>query len=229
MIMKRSLLFWCLFIATTAALAQIDSPIGSSSGLDIPFGSSSDDVNISGSSLSIPNFGLDNPEDKQGFGQFSVTDTLSIGETEKEGIKFTTDTGFLSTKSDKAPKYFTKDKEEKDEYRQNQFFGQYTSDAKFVVLRCRDHEFVDGDRVRVYINDNVLVPNVRLGSGYQDFELFLDPGMNTVEIEALNQGTSGPNTAEFIIIDDDGALLFSNEWNLATGVRAKFIINKPQR
>ena len=57
--------------------------MGSSSGLDIPFGSSSDDVNISGSSLSIPNFGLDNPDDKQGFGQFSVTDTLSIGETEK--------------------------------------------------------------------------------------------------------------------------------------------------
>ena len=218
-----------LMSAGLFAYGQIDSPTGMGSGLDIPFGSSNDDVNIGGSSLSIPNFGLDNPDDKQGFGQYNVTDTISIGETEKEGIKFTTDRGFVDTKTDKAPKYFTKDKEEKDEYRQNQFFGQYSSDAKFVVLRCRDHEFVDGDRVRVYMNGHVLVPNIRLGSGYQDFELFLDPGMNTVEIEALNQGTSGPNTAEFIIIDDDGALLFSNEWNLATGIRAKFIINKPQQ
>ena len=226
--MKTLFLAILSLLLTTVSFGQLDSQLGDSNGVDIPFGSNND-VNISNSSLAIPNFGLDNPDNKEGFGQFQLPDTLSIGESQEEGIKFTTDTGLLSTKTDNSPKYFTKDKEEKDEFRQNQFFGQYTSDAKFVVLRCRDHEFVDGDRVRVYINDHVLIPNIRLGSGYQDFELFLDPGMNTVEIEALNQGTSGPNTAEFIIIDDDGDLLFNNEWNLATGIRAKFIINKPRQ
>lgn len=226
--MKTLFLAILSLLLTTVSFGQLDSQLGDSNGVDIPFGSNNY-VNISNSSLAIPNFGLDNPDNKEGFGQFQLPDTLSIGESQEEGIKFTTDTGLLSTKTDNSPKYFTKDKEEKDEFRQNQFFGQYTSDAKFVVLRCRDHEFVDGDRVRVYINDHVLIPNIRLGSGYQDFELFLDPGMNTVEIEALNQGTSGPNTAEFIIIDDDGDLLFNNEWNLATGIRAKFIINKPRQ
>lgn len=227
--MFRNLFVIASFVFSSFAFGQLDNSSSTGNSLDIPFGSGTNSVNISNTTVTIPNFGLDNPDKVQGFGQFKVPDSLSIGETKEEGIKFTTDTGLKTMTSDKAPKYFTKDKQVKDKYFRNQFFGEYSSDAKYVVLRCRDHEFVDGDRVRVYINDNMLIPNIRLGSGYQDFELFLDPGMNIVEIEALNQGTSGPNTAEFVIIDDDGALLFSNEWNLATGIRAKFIINKPMR
>ena len=124
--LKNAFLFLIAMGATNLASAQIDSPTGDNTGLDIPFGSGSDGVNISNSTLTIPNFGLDNPDDVQGFGQFQISDTLSLGETEDEGIKFTTDTGLLTNTSDKAPKYFTKDKEEKDEFRRNQFFGQYT-------------------------------------------------------------------------------------------------------
>ena len=226
--MNRVVVLLSALLIGGSLCAQIDNNIGDSNGVSIPFGNTGDSPNtpnISNNSLAIPSNIMNNPDNRTGFGQFSMPDTLSLGVIEEKGVQFTTDNGLMTTKSDKAPKYFTKDKEVKERFRQNQFFGQYESESKFVVLRCRDHEFVDGDRVKVYINGRVYVPGVTLAAGFKEFELFLDPGTNKVEIEALNQGTSGPNTAEFIIIDG-GELLFSNEWNLATGMRASFIIFK---
>ena len=40
----------------------------------------------------------------------------------------------------------------------------------------------------------------------------------------FNQGSSGPNTAEIIVYDDQGKLVGTNKWNLATGVKATYII-----
>ena len=45
-------------------------------------------------------------------------------------------------------------------------------------------------------------------------------------ISPLNQGYSGPNTAEFKIYDDKGELISANQWNLATGFKATIIIVK---
>ena len=56
--------------------------------------------------------------------------------------------------------------------------------------------------------------------GYSRSSYNLVQGKNTVEIEALNQGESGPNTAEFIVYDDQGKIISSKEWNLLTGVKA---------
>jgi len=49
---------------------------------------------------------------------------------------------------------------------------------------------------------------------------------NKVEFEALNQGTSGPNTAEFSIFDDKGAVITSDQWDLATGFKGSIMIIK---
>ncbi len=223
----------CVFLLVAVSLngwSQIDTPTGLDNGIDIPFGTDTDSPNISNTSLTTKNFGIEDPESKTGFGQFMVKDTLAIGQTEEKGIQFTTDNGLLTRKMDAfTPKYFTKDKEVEEKYRKNQYFGEYKSEAKYIVLRCRDHEFVDGDRVKIYLNDKVILPGVLLEGSYREFELDLEPGMNTVEIEALNQGTSGPNTAELVVIDDKGVIIFQNEWNLATGVSAKFVVTRPRQ
>ena len=49
---------------------------------------------------------------------------------------------------------------------------------------------------------------------------------NKIDFVALNQGASGPNTAEVRVFDDNGKLVGSNRWNLATGVKATYIIVK---
>ena len=50
--------------------------------------------------------------------------------------------------------------------------------------------------------------------------------MNKIVIKALNQGTSGPNTAAFKVFNANGSLISSNEWNLATGAKATLVIAK---
>ena len=102
----------------------------------------------------------------------------------------------------------------------DQFLGEHRVDTKFVNIVCRDHEYADGDRVRIYINGIIVKPSLLLTNSYRRVEVDLVQGKNTVEIEALNQGESGPNTAEFIVYDDQGKIISSKEWNLLTGVKA---------
>lgn len=100
------------------------------------------------------------------------------------------------------------------------FLGDIKSNGAFVKIVCRDHEYPDGDLVRVLVNEDIIVPSMLLTSGYKGFNVTLNPGVNKIEFLALNQGDSGPNTAEFIVYDDQGNLVSSKKWNLLTGVKA---------
>ena len=49
-----------------------------------------------------------------------------------------------------------------------------------------------------------------------------------MDFVALNQGSSGPNTAAFSVFDDAGRLITSNEWNLTTGIKASIVVIKEE-
>lgn len=107
----------------------------------------------------------------------------------------------------------------------DQFLGSHNVDTKFVNIVCRDHEYPDGDRVQITINGAVIKESLLLTSNYRRVEVNLIQGKNTIDIIALNQGESGPNTAEFVVYDDKGSVVSSKEWNLLTGVKARIIFN----
>ncbi|MEP5254277.1 MAG: hypothetical protein ABJQ39_04385 [Winogradskyella arenosi] len=107
----------------------------------------------------------------------------------------------------------------------DQFLGEHRVDTKFVNIVCRDHQYPDGDRVQILINGNIVKHNLLLTGSYRRVEVNLADGRNTVDIVALNQGDSGPNTAEFVVYDDKGNVISSKEWNLLTGVKATIIFN----
>lgn len=111
-------------------------------------------------------------------------------------------------------------------FRRNQNLGDFKTKSLFVKILCRDNQFVDGDRVRIYINDMIIQENVLLEGDYKVFEFTLKNGFNKIDIEAINQGSSGPNTAEFQVFDDKGASLSVNQWNLSTGFKATIVIVK---
>lgn len=108
----------------------------------------------------------------------------------------------------------------------NQFLGEYRTTAKAVNIIYRDHQYPDGDMIRVFINKDIVVPSVVLTSGFNGLLLPLDEGINEIDFLALNQGTSGPNTAEFQILDEFGNIIAANQWNLATGVKATITVVK---
>lgn len=105
----------------------------------------------------------------------------------------------------------------------DQFLGEHRTNTKFVNIVCRDHEYPDGDRVRIYLNEDIIYPEILLTSQYRRLQIDLKEGINKIDILALNQGESGPNTAEFIVYDDKGTTVSSKEWNLLTGVKATII------
>lgn len=106
------------------------------------------------------------------------------------------------------------------------FLGDVRVNAEFANIRCRDHEFPDGDMVQVVVNDEVFIPRLVLNENYKSFNIPLKEGINTVVFIALNQGESGPNTAEFLVYDDNEVLVSSKRWNLLTGVKAKILVIK---
>mgnify|MGYP000740062939 CR=1 FL=1 len=110
----------------------------------------------------------------------------------------------------------------------NQYLGDIKSNSKFVGIVCRDHEYVDGDRVKIYANGEVAEHNILLTSSFKGINLDLKKGFNQIDFEALNQGTSGPNTAQVDVYDDKGNLIFSKKWNLSTGSKATMIITKSE-
>jgi hypothetical protein len=61
---------------------------------------------------------------------------------------------------------------------------------------------------------------------FKSISIDLVMGFNKIDFIALNQGASGPNTAEVRVFDDNGQLVGANRWNLATGVKATYIIVK---
>jgi hypothetical protein len=76
------------------------------------------------------------------------------------------------------------------------------------------------------VNGVPVVVNIVLKQRYQRFNIPLEVGINKISFVALNQGTSGPNTAAFKVYNDAGMLLSSNEWNLATGAKATLLVAK---
>lgn len=110
----------------------------------------------------------------------------------------------------------------------DQDLGSFRSDGEYITVMCRDFQHPDNDRVTIYHNDIPVVYNIVLEQGYQKFKIPLEVGINKIAFKALNQGTSGPNTAGFKVFDDSGTLISANQWELATGAKATIAISKTQ-
>ncbi|HZW76756.1 MAG TPA: hypothetical protein VFF21_00470 [Flavobacteriaceae bacterium] len=192
--------------------------------LDLPssnpvFGNTNSSGNDAGL-LNIPkseNPGFNLPKNNKG-----ISD---LGKEEEKPFSMIDDE-YKEYKSNIVPKYFSQDKEIKPEYGKDMYLGDFKTKAKSVTILYRDHEYVDGDRVRIFVNDEVVVNNVMLEADFRGFDLPLQDGFNKIEFQALNQGTSGPNTAQLQIRDEIGNILASYEWNLLTGRKATAIIVK---
>ena len=102
--------------------------------------------------------------------------------------------------------------------------GKLETSSKSIKIICRDHSYVDGDRVKLYVNEEVVRRSITLRGGYYSINVNLKEGFNRIDIEALNQGSSGPNTAEFKVLDENGILLADKEWNILTGYIATLVV-----
>ena len=141
-------------------------------------------------------------------------------------LDMTSSDGMLDHIQINTPKAFEKDKEPRPEFARDQDLGDVNTAGSFIQIKYRDHEYVDGDLIRVYVNGDVVQSRVFLNSSFSGFTLSLQPGANRIEFEAINQGSSGPNTAELHIYSEKGFIISAKEWNLLTGYRASVLVIK---
>ena len=160
----------------------------------------------------------------------SMLDENLTSENEKPGVQMLPDRELLQAGYDLVidPKVGEKEKKGSNEHFGDQYLGDLKTTAKFVGIVCRDHEYVDGDRIKIYLNGEVVEYNLLLSGSFRGVNLDLEQGFNRIEFEALNQGSSGPNTAQVVVADEKGQVIHNNRWNLSTGSKASLIIVKEE-
>ncbi|MCL5247224.1 hypothetical protein M4I21_15485 [Cellulophaga sp. 20_2_10] len=122
------------------------------------------------------------------------------------------------------PRLGFEEKKDSKSFHGDQYLGDVKTTGKFVGIVCRDHEYVDGDRVKIYADGKVIEHNLMLDGIFKGVNLTLKKGFNRIDFEALNQGTSGPNTAQVNIYDETGKVISSKKWLLSTGSKATIIV-----
>ena len=158
-------------------------------------------------------------------------DNSSLFKTPEKSIDFTGKSNLVQRKFDFKPNYSEINDRRNENYeapKGNQFFGDFTNNGGYVNVYCRDFAAIDGDRVSIFVNGVEEVRDIFLLERFRGFQINLNPGFNKIEFLALNQGESGPNTAEFQVLDDKGNVIVRNRWDLATGSKAQFVIVKDQ-
>lgn len=106
------------------------------------------------------------------------------------------------------------------------FLGEFTVYTTKLTTKCRDYSNVDGDNVRIWLNDEIVVTSVALESGFKSYDLQLKEGLNVIKIQALNVGSYFPNTGQFIFYDGNGKVITNQNWGLNSGYNAIIKVRK---
>lgn len=104
-------------------------------------------------------------------------------------------------------------------------YGSYKSKTKRIKIMCRDYDQVDGDQIRILLDD-IQVFTCTLSSNYDIFYIDLPANINIIDFQAINEGEGPPNTAQFTILDANEELIYDNRWSLLQGFRARIKITR---
>ena len=113
-----------------------------------------------------------------------------------------------------------------DYYKKDYLLATYKCSTTIAKFALKDFGEPDGDVVRIWLNDEIVINAITLENGYREIQLNLRNGQNLLVIEALNEGMVSPNTAQFSIFNDKGEIIGNNLSGLLTNVKATIIINK---
>jgi hypothetical protein len=108
----------------------------------------------------------------------------------------------------------------------DQYLGDFKTKSSYLGLQSRDFGSVDGDYVRIIVNDVVVENSLRLSGYFKGINIDLVAGLNRIDIIAINEGSASPNTGHFIVLDHEGKTITNQKWNLYSSGKATMIILK---
>lgn len=205
----------CFLLSSIALFAQLDNTDGKSHDINIP------------PNIEVEKHEFNDPRTSSDESKEDAINKVLKKQLEEEKKNIPRHDGIITPEELHKHKVKKQQGEIKKEYTKiDKYLGGFTSKSKNITIVCRDFQYPDGDEVTIYINDVPVVRNIVLTGSFQQFTLPLSEGLNVISFVALNQGSSGPNTASFMIFDDNAEVISANEWLLATGAKATLSIAK---
>jgi hypothetical protein len=99
--------------------------------------------------------------------------------------------------------------------------------TRTISLTLRDPQFVDGDAVSVDVNGLRVISDFALGGRNVTFPITLQPGQNTVSIEARSVGVTPPMVGEITVGNVVSGQAVQVTGGLNVGERQQFTITAP--
>ncbi len=209
---------------STVAFAQLDGPESNKEGKHIGRETNSFGNSSMGGAKYIGRGMFSNNTDTKNF--LFQPKEISLDVSKNEKINISQENEYMTKTMKFQPDYVKQNEGKMNEaFTKPQDFGSFSTDAEYLIISWRDAQAVDGDRVDILVNGEVIAHNVTLLSSYHSIKIKLKKGFTKVEFVALNQGQSGPNTADFRIDTEKGNMTH-DQWNLATGVKAHLLVIK---
>jgi len=169
----------------------------------------------------IPSQGITRANNRPSLYNIPLTDYFK----KTSGIDITAKSNLIKPTWDIKQK-FGEGQKDVSKFSRDHYLGDLKTKSKYIRIKCRDHEYVDGDRIKLLLNKAIVHPNITLTGSYYVIDIEIGEGLNTIEFEALNEGLSSPNTAELKVYDENDVLLSSNRWLITTGYKARLVILK---
>ncbi len=151
---------------------------------------------------------------------------LDFDISRKENIIDITNATDLVTPTWEIKQKFNEGGQNKSKFKADYYLGDIETKSEYIIIKCRDHEYVDGDRIKLMLNNSIIHPNISLTSTFYVIDIDLDDGYNNIDFIALNEGDSSPNTAQLVVLDENGVQLSNKKWLISTGYKAKLVVYK---
>ena len=151
---------------------------------------------------------------------------LDFDISKKENIIDITNSTDLVTPTWEIKQKFNEGGQNKSKFKADYYLGDIETKSEYIIIKCRDHEYVDGDRIKLMLNNSIIHPNISLTSTFYVIDIDLDDGYNNIDFIALNEGDSSPNTAQLVVLDENGVQLSNKKWLISTGYKAKLVVYK---
>lgn len=162
-----------------------------------------------------------------GFNYNSKIDDENFGTLQPIQMNFSTATQKHKYITNQQPRYLQKQEGDFNFYKRNQKLADLRTNSKFLILRFRDYANIDGDVIKLIVNDEVLIQKANLVGSYSQVKIQMPTaGFYKIDFLALNMGAFAPNTAQLKIVDDKFETIVNDKWALHTGFKATVVVIK---
>ncbi len=167
------------------------------------------------------------PKSNNSFKINSKIDSDNFGTLSPKKLDFGTAPTVNKYLTNDQPKYLSKEDGISAYFQRDQKLGDIRTKSKFLILKFRDYGKIDGDVIRLFVNDEIVVLKANLVNGFSQYKVNLPTdGFYKIDFMALNMGQFAPNTAQLKIIDDKSTVILNDRWALSTGFKATAVIIK---